>query len=225
MRILVVEDDSETAENIVEGLSYAGHSAMFVSRGDTGLKIATTRQFDILIIDRMLPGMDGLSLIKALRGANIETPVLCLTALDGIEDRVLGLEAGADDYLAKPFGFSELLARVNAVTRRSNRNQTETVIRVGDLELDRITRKVTRGGKPIELLPREFAMLELLAQHSGRVVTRAMLLKHVWGFNFEPKTSLVDTHMSRLRRKIDKPFDVSMLQTIRGKGYRLDSEN
>lgn len=221
MQILVIEDDEETAANIVERLNYAGHSAMFVARGDTGLKVAMTRPFDIIIVDRMLPGLDGLSLIRALRDANIFTPTLCLTALTGVEDRVNGLEAGADDYLAKPFDFNELIARVHAITRRSNKGHMETFLRIGDLELDRLSRKVTREGKAIDLLPREFAMLELLAQNSGRVVTRAMLVKHVWGFNFEPKTTLVDTHMSRLRQKIDRPFAIQLLQTIRGKGFRL----
>jgi two-component system, OmpR family, response regulator len=222
MRILLIEDDPETSAYIREGLTSAGHAVALAARGDTGLQLAATGSFDVLIIDRMLPRMDGLTLIKALRVAAIETPVLCLTALGGVEDRVNGLEAGADDYLAKPFEFTELLARINALTRRSGRAAKETKMRVADLELDQITRKVTRGGKGIDLLPREFALLELLMQNAGKIVTRAMLLKHVWDFHFEPKTSLVETHMSRLRTKIDRPFEVSLLHTVRGRGYRLD---
>lgn len=222
MRILLIEDDGETAAFIGDGLTSAGHAVTFAGKGDVGLQLAATGFFDVMIVDRMLPRLDGLSLIKQLRLASIETPALCLTALGGVEDRVTGLEAGADDYLAKPFEFSELLARVNALARRSNKSPNITRLRVADLELDQITRKVTRGGVGLDLLPREFALLELLMQNAGRVVTRAMLLKHVWDFHFEPKTSLVETHMSRLRSKIDRPFDVSLLQTIRGRGYRLD---
>ena len=221
MRVLVIEDDPETAEFIAQGLIHAGHTVSVANRGDIGLKMAATEPFDVLVVDRMLPRMDGLTLIRELRDATIETPVVCLTALGGVEDRVSGLEAGADDYLIKPFEFSELLARINALLRRTSRTTKETIFRVGDLELNQITRKVNRGGKVIDLLPREFTLLEILMQNSGRIVTRSMLLKHVWDFHFEPKTSLVETHVSRLRAKIDRPFDVPLLHTIRGKGYRL----
>ena len=221
MRILVIEDDPETSNFIAEGLNNAGHTVSVANKGDLGLKMAATEPFDVLVVDRMLPQMDGLTLIKELRYATIETPVVCLTALGGVEDRVSGLEAGADDYLIKPFEFSELLARINALVRRSSRMTNDTVFKVADLELNQVTRKVSRGGKALELLPREFALLEILMQNSGRIVTRSMLLKHVWDFHFEPKTSLVETHISRLRAKIDRPYDMPLLHTIRGKGYRL----
>lgn len=221
MRILVIDDDAETSEFIAEGLTAAGHTVAVAANGTEGLQLAATAAFDLLIVDRMLPKLDGLTLIKELRLANIETPVICLTALGGVEDRVNGLEAGADDYLVKPFEFSELLARVNALVRRSSRTAKDITLKVADLELNQITRKVARGGIAIELLPREFALLDILMQNAGRVVTRAMLLRHVWDFHFEPKTSLVETHMSRLRAKIDRPFDVPLLHTIRGRGYRL----
>lgn len=222
MRILLIEDDPETSAFIGEGLTNAGHEVRYAARGDLGLQLAAVEPFDILIVDRMLPKMNGLTLIMELRRARIETPALCLTALGGVEDRVSGLEAGADDYLVKPFEMTELMARVNALARRSSKSSKDPTLRVSDLELNLITRKVTRAGTVIDLLPREFALLELLMQNSGRVVTRAMLLKHVWDFHFEPKTSLVETHMSRLRTKIDRPFGLSLLHTVRGKGYRLD---
>lgn len=225
MRILLIEDDTETAAFICDGLTKAGHVVSFESHGDIGLQLAATQSYDILIVDRMLPRVDGLTIIKDLRNLKIETPVVCLTALGGVEDRVTGLEAGADDYLVKPFDFGELLARVNALVRRSIKTSRSAAIQFADIELDQVTRKVTRSGKVIELLPREFALLELLMQNAGRVVTRAMLLKHVWDFNFEPKTSLVETHMSRLRTKIDRPFSVPVLHTIRGRGYKLDVQS
>ncbi len=224
MRILVVEDDLETSEFIGDGLTEAGHAVTYATLGDHGLRLAATQSFDVLIVDRMLPRMDGLTLIRELRGAEIVTPAICLTALGGVEDRVVGLEAGADDYLVKPFELSELLARINALARRSGLASKSTTIRVADLELSQITRKVFRGGRMIDLLPREFALLELLMQNAGRVVTRSMLLKHVWDFHFEPKTSLVETHISRLRTKIDRPFDLVLLHTIRGRGYKIDEE-
>ena len=189
--------------------------------GDVGLKIAATGSFDILVVDRMLPQMDGLTLIRELRYASIETPVVCLTALGGVEDRVNGLEAGADDYLIKPFEFSELLARINALFRRTSRMAKDTIFKVADLELNQISRIVSRGGKVIDLLPREFALLEILMLNSERVVTRSMLLRHLWDFHYEPKTSLIETHVSRLRAKIDRPYDVPLLHTIRGRGYRI----
>lgn len=222
MRILIVEDDKETSDCIGNALQDAGHIAVVSPNGEAGLKLAATTAFDVLIVDRMLPVIDGLELIKRLRAVLVETPALCLTALGGVGDRVEGLEAGADDYLTKPFEMSELVARVNALARRYKKTAPATVVRVADLEINFLTRKVTRAGAVIELLPREYSLLEVLAQNAGRLVTRAMLLKHVWDFHFSPRTSLVETHMSRLRSKVDRPFDVELIHTVRGRGYRLD---
>ena len=221
MRILVIEDDAETAEFIGHGLKEAGHTLTFAAKGDDGLRLAMTEPFDVVIVDRMLPRLDGLSLVRELRLAAVVTPVLCLTSLAGVEDRVDGLEAGADDYLVKPFDFSELLARVNALIRRSGIKTEQHTLKVADLEVNLISRAVTRGGQTIDLQPREFKLLEILMQNNGRVVTRAMLLRHVWDFHFDPKTSVVETHISRLRSKIDRSFDTPLLHTIRGMGYRL----
>lgn len=222
MRILIVEDDRETSDHICSGLQKAGHIAVVAATGDAGLKLAATTAFDVLIVDRMLPALDGLELIKQLREVSVETPALCLTALGGVGDRVEGLEAGADDYLTKPFEMSELVARVSALARRHKKSAHATIVRVADLEINLLTRKVSRAGAHIDLLPREYSLLEILAQNAGRLVTRAMLLKHVWDFNFSPKTSIIETHMSRLRSKIDRPFDVELIHTVRGRGYRLD---
>lgn len=222
MRILIVEDDKETSDYICGGMQDAGHIAVAATNGEAGLKLAATTPFDVLIVDRMLPAIDGLELIKQLRAVFVETPALCLTALGGVGDRVEGLEAGADDYLTKPFEMSELVARVNALARRHKKNTPSTVVRVADLEVNFLTRKVTRAGAVLDLLPREYSLLEVLAQNAGRLVTRAMLLKHVWDFHFSPSTSLVETHISRLRAKVDRPFDVELIHTVRGRGYRLD---
>jgi two-component system OmpR family response regulator len=191
------------------------------SNGAEGLVHATTRPFEVLIVDRMLPGVDGLTIVKTLRAAGNKAPALILTTLGGINDRVEGLEAGADDYLAKPFAFAELLARVNALARRPPLTGQATVLHVADLELDRLKRTVTRGGQRIELQPQEFRLLEYLMRHAGQVVTRTMLLENVWEFHFDPQTSVVETHISRLRAKIDRNFDEELIHTVRGSGYSL----
>ncbi|MBB3590704.1 two-component system OmpR family response regulator [Rhizobium sp. BK529] len=221
MRILVVEDDKKTADYVTQGMMEAGHVCDIVGDGRDGLHQATREQYDVLVVDRMLPGLDGLSLIKAVRAAKIGTPAIFLTSISGVDDRVEGLEAGGDDYLTKPFAFSELLARVNALARRPPVRDEKTVLRVADLELDMIRRQVTRQGQTIELQPREFTLLEVLMRDEGRVLTRTMLLERVWDFHFDPKTSVVETHISRLRAKIDRPFDVPLLHTVRNTGYSL----
>lgn len=221
MKILLVEDDNQIAEFVVKGLSEAGHLCDRVDRGDDGLFYATREEFDVLIVDRMLPALDGLSLVKALRAAGKSTPVLFLTSVGGVDDRVEGLEAGGDDYLVKPFAFSELLARLNALARRPAQKIEDTVLKVHDLSLDLVTRRVTRAGQEIDLLPKEFRLLEVLMRNEGRIVTRTMLLERVWDFHFDPKTSVVETHISRLRAKIDKPFDTPLLHTLRSTGYSI----
>jgi len=219
MKILVIEDDRETAGYLAKGLGEAGHVVDRAANGRDGLFLAGHEPYDLLIVDRMLPGTDGLSIVKALRGAGIETPVLFLTTRSSIEDRVAGLEAGGDDYLVKPFAFAELLARVTALGRRPRRAVLETVLRVGDLELDLGARAARRAGRHFDLQPREYRLLEYLMQHAGQVVTRAMLLEHVWDFHFDPQTSVVEVHISRLRSKIDRGFASELIHTIRGAGY------
>ncbi|ODT17710.1 response regulator transcription factor [Hyphomicrobium sp. CS1BSMeth3] len=221
MKILVIEDDRETGEFIKNGLEEAGHVVDLAATGRDGLFLAAGEPFDIIIADRRLPGIDGLSIVKTIRASGIKTPVLFLTTMSGVGDRVEGLEAGADDYLVKPFAFAELTARVNALSRRPPMAAVETVLHVGDLEMDLISRKVQRGGREIELQPREFRLLEFLMRHAGKIVTRTMLLEGVWDFHFDPKTNIVETHISRLRSKIDKEFDVELIETVRGAGYRL----
>ena len=221
MKILVVEDDRTTGAYIADGLREEGHSVDLLEEGRTALLQASTSDYDILIVDRMLPGLDGMALVKTLRGAGNHTPALFLTALGGVNDRIEGLNAGADDYLVKPFVFGELSARVSALARRPRATQEETVLRTGDLEMDLIRRKVTRAGRPIDLLPREFALLEHLLRRKGRVQTRTMLLEAVWDISFDPQTNVVETHVSRLRAKIDKPFDTDLIETVRGSGYRI----
>ena len=221
MKILVVEDDRTTGTYIADGLREEGHSVDLLEEGRTALLRASTSDYDILIVDRMLPGRDGMALVKTLRGAGNQTPALFLTALGGVNDRIDGLNAGADDYLVKPFVFGELSARVSALARRPRATQEETVLRTGDLEMDLIRRKVTRAGRPIDLLPREFALLEHLLRRKGRVQTRTMLLEAVWDINFDPQTNVVETHVSRLRAKVDKPFDTDLIETVRGSGYRI----
>lgn len=221
MKILLIEDDAETATYIVDGLTEAGLVVDHASNGRDGLVFAAGETFDVIIVDRMLPGLDGLGIVKTIRGAGVKTPVLFLTTMAGIEDRVAGLEAGGDDYLVKPFAFSELLARVHALSRRPPLTAEQTVLRVADLEMDLIRRTVTREGEMIELQPREFRLLEYLMRNAGRVVTRTMLLEQVWEFHFDPKTNVVETHISRLRAKIDKPFDTELIHTVRGAGYSL----
>ena len=225
MKILLIEDDRETAGFIRERLQGQGHAVDQSDNGHTGLSLAGRNSYDVLVIDRMLPGVDGLSIVRTVRSAGIKAPVLMLTTLAGVDDRVEGLEAGADDYLVKPFAFSELMARINALARRPHLRDAETVLRVGDLEMELVTRKVTRAGDVIELQPREFRLLEVLMRNKGRVLTRTMLLERVWSFHFEPRTSVVETHISRLRNKIDRPFGRETLQTIRGAGYRLTDDD
>lgn len=222
LRILVIEDDKNTAAFIERGLSDEGHCVDVRSSGDEGLKYAVAETYDVLIVDRMLPYLDGLSIVKAVRGAGVTTPVLFLTALGGVDDRVEGLEAGGDDYVVKPFACAELVARVHALARRPAARQEAVVLKVADLEMNLISRKVMRAGQNIELQPREFKLLEVLMRNAGRVLTRTMLLEDVWDFHFDPKTSIVETHISRVREKIDRPFKKPLIQTIRGAGYSLD---
>ena len=222
MKILLAEDDQQTAAYIRDGLNAEGHSVDLVGDGQDALVRATLQNYDLLIADRMMPGLDGLSLVKALRAARFRAPVLMLTALDGVSDRVDGLHAGADDYLVKPFAFAELSARVAALARRPQFSETpETELTVGDLRMDLLSRAVSRAGQEIDLQPREFRLLEHLMRRAGRVQTRTMLLEAVWDFHFDPQTSVVETHISRLRTKIDKPFDKPLLHTLRGSGYVL----
>ena len=221
MRLLLIEDDAQVSDYVARGLTESGHICDVLADGSDGLFQATRESYDLIIVDRMLPGLDGLSLVRAIRAARIRTPVLFLTALGGIDDRVEGLDAGGDDYLTKPFAFAELLARVNALARRPPVQQVQTVLRVADLELDIMRRQARRAGQTIDLLPKEFTLLEVLMRNEGRVVTRTMLLERVWDFHFDPKTSVVETHVSRLRAKIDKPFEVALLHTIKNAGYSL----
>ncbi len=221
MKLLVVEDDREAAAFLVKGLRESGHTVDHAGDGRQGLFLAMSETFDAMIIDRMLPGLDGLSIIAALRAAENVTPVLILSALDAVDDRVRGLKAGGDDYLTKPFAFSELQARLEALLRRGSPAKTQTKIRVGDMEIDLLARIVRRGDQEIELLPREFRLLEVLARHADNVVTRTMLLEQVWDYHFDPQTNVIDVHISRLRQKIDKGFDKPMLHTVRGAGYCL----
>ena len=221
MRILVVEDDTETAAYVSNGLVEEGHIAETVADGRDGLTQAMDEVYDILVVDRMLPGLDGLSLVRALRAVGHKVPVIFLTSLGGVDDRVDGLNVGGDDYLVKPFAFSELMARVNALARRPHLRDAETILCVGDLEMDLIARKVTRGPDVIDLQPREFRLLEVLMRNKGRVLTRTMLLERVWSFHFEPKTSVVETHISRLRTKIDRPYGRELIHTVRGSGYTM----
>tara|TARA_R110000868_G_scaffold30334_30_gene112376 strand:- start:629 stop:1306 length:678 start_codon:yes stop_codon:yes gene_type:complete len=221
MRILIIEDDKRTSDYVVKGLSEAGHLAEVLDDGRDALIHAMHTQYDVLVVDRMLPGLDGLSLVRALRASGNQTPAIFLTSIGGVDDRVDGLEAGGDDYLVKPFAFSELLARVNALGRRPAVQAEKTVLRVADLELDMARRTVRRGNQKIDLQPREFTLLEVLMRNEGRVVTRTMLLERVWDFHFDPKTSVVETHISRLRSKIDKPFPVALLHTVRNTGYSI----
>ena len=221
MRILLIEDDRRTADYVVRGFGECGHRCDTLADGQDGLYQATHETYDVLVVDRMLPALDGLSLVKALRAANVVTPIIFLTSVSGVDDRVEGLDAGADDYLVKPFAFSELLARVNALGRRPPMQTEATKLRVHDLELDLIRRRVQRNGRTIDLQPKEFELLEFLMRSEGRVVTRTMLLERVWGFHFDPKTSVVETHISRLRAKMDKPFGEPLLHTVRNIGYSL----
>jgi len=221
MRVLVVEDDRETAHFLEKALKESGHSSVVAHDGEDGLAAAREGSFDVLIIDRMLPKIDGLSLVRQLRSEGNRTPVLILSALGEVDDKVKGLRAGGDDYLTKPYAFSELLARIEALARRAEPQEEPTKYVVGDLVLDRLSHRVTRAGEPINLQPREFRLLEYLMRHAGQVVTRTMLLENVWDYHFDPQTNVIDVHISRLRSKIDKNFEESLLHTVRGAGYMI----
>jgi two-component system OmpR family response regulator len=221
MRILIVEDDRDAATWLVKGLTEAGHIADHAADGEDGLNMAREKVHDVLIVDRMLPKLDGLALIKKLREEGIHTPVLILSALADVDEKVKGLRAGGDDYLAKPYSFAELLARVEGLTRRNASEPQQTKLSVLDLEMNLLARTVTRAGKPIMLQPREFKLLEYLMRNAGHVVTRTMLLENVWDYHFDPQTNVIDVHISRLRTKIDKGFPEPMLQTVRGAGYMI----
>jgi two-component system OmpR family response regulator len=223
VHILLIEDDKAAAQYIVDGLNESGHVVDHAPNGRDGLFLATEQAYDVIIVDRMLPKIDGLAVIRALRQSNNNTPTIILSALSQVDDRVEGLKAGGDDYLVKPFSFSELLARIEAITRRGKGSVEETVLKVADLEMNLLTRVVTRGGKEISLHNREFRLLEYLMRHVGQVVTRTMLLENVWDFHFDPQTNIIDVQISRLRTKIDKGFSPSLLQTVRGAGYKLSA--
>jgi two-component system OmpR family response regulator len=219
MRVLVIEDDRETAHFLQKALKESGHGADVAHDGEEGLALAREGGYDVLIVDRMLPRLDGLSVVRELRSEGLRTPALILSALGEVDDRVKGLRAGGDDYLTKPYAFSELLARVEALARRADPHEQQTRYVVGDLVLDRLSHRVTRGGEPIALQPREYRLLEYLMRNAGQVVTRTMLLEHVWDYHFDPQTNVIDVHISRLRAKIDKNFETPLLHTVRGAGY------
>jgi two-component system OmpR family response regulator len=222
--VLVVEDDASTSEFIAKGLREEGFTVEQVSDGTDALYMATSSDFDAIVMDRMIPGLDGLSVVKALRAAAVRTPILILSAMSHLDERVKGLRSGGDDYLTKPFGFSELHARVENMIARGAQKEVETTLSCGDLTMDLMTRKVTRGGKAIELVPREFKLLEYLLRNQNRVVTRVMLLERVWDYRFDPHTSVIDTHIGRLRKSLETGFDKPLLHTVRGVGYRLAEE-
>ena len=221
MRALVIEDDIEAALFLQKALKESGHTVDLAHDGDDGLVIARDGGYDVLIVDRMLPKQDGLSLVKTLRAEGDRTPVLFLSALGAVDDRVKGLKAGGDDYLTKPYAFTELLARIEALVRRSEPQETQTRYQVGDLVIDRLAHRVTRAGEPIVLQPREYRLLEYMMRNAGQVVTRTMLLENVWDYHFDPQTNVIDVHVSRLRSKIDKGFERPLLHTVRGAGYML----
>jgi two-component system OmpR family response regulator len=222
MRILIIEDDVEAAEAMVRGLSDNGYECVHAADGELGLAAAQKRDFDVLIVDRMMPKLNGVQVVETLRREGDATPVLFLSALGEVGDRVDGLKAGADDYLVKPYAFPELIARVEALSRRRETGAVATTLKVGDLEMNLIARTVHRGATEIDLQPREFQLLEFMMRHAGQSVTRTMLLEKVWEYHFDPQTNVIDVHISRLRSKIDKGFERQMLQTVRGAGYRLD---
>jgi two-component system OmpR family response regulator len=221
MRVLIVEDNRETAQFVQRGLRELNHIAELAYDGEDGLEMARAGDYDVLVIDRMLPSLDGLSLIQALRGAGDQTPVLILSAMSHVDDRIKGLRAGGDDYLTKPFALAELIARIEVLARRRHPDEQTTRYVVGDLILDRLTHKVARGGEAIVLQPREFRLLEYLMRNAGQVVTRTMLLENVWDYHFDPQTNVIDVHISRLRGKIDRNFERPLLHTVRGAGYMM----
>ncbi len=222
MKILVIEDDAATGSYIADGLREEGHSVDLITSGAEGLVQATIGIYDVMVVDRMLPGLDGMSLVKTLRATRNATPVLFLTAMGGVDDRIEGLHAGADDYLVKPFAFGELSARIAAIGRRPKLQDDPVTLSAADLEMQLLSRKVTRAGQIIDLLPREFALLEHLLRRKGRVQTRTMLMEAVWDIHYDPLTNVVDTHISRLRAKVDKPFGSDLIETVRGAGYRIN---
>ena len=223
MRILVIEDDAVAAQYLVKGLNESGHVVDHAADGETGYDMASSAEYDVLVVDRMLPRLDGLKVIERLRASGDRTSVLVLSALGEVDDRIEGLKSGGDDYLTKPYAFAELLARVEALARRRDPEAAQTRLQVRDLEMDLLARTVTRAGEKILLQPREFRLLEFLMKNAGQVVTRTMLLEKVWDYHFDPQTNVIDVHISRLRGKIDKGFDTALLQTVRGAGYRLDA--
>ena len=222
MRILVVEDDAEAATAMVRGLSEAGHDVTHAVDGAFGLLESQKGGYDVYVVDRMMPRLDGVGMVETVRKGGDQTPVLFLSALGEVEDRVTGLKAGADDYLVKPYAFAELIARVEALSRRRETGGVQTVLKVGDLEMNLIARTVHRGATEIDLQPREFQLLEFLMRHAGQVVTRTMILESVWDYHFDPQTNVIDVHVSRLRAKIDDSFEPKLIQTVRGMGYTLD---
>ncbi|OOY19124.1 DNA-binding response regulator [Thioclava sp. DLFJ5-1] len=222
MKLLLIEDDATTADYVLRGLREEGHTVDHLANGRDGLTQALGGTYDVMIIDRMLPELDGLSITRAIRAAKVTTPIIFLTAIGGVDDRIEGLNAGADDYLVKPFAFGELSARLAALARRPQAQSEQVMLEAGDLKMDLIARKVTRSGQEIDLLPREFSLLEFLLRRKGRVQTRTMLLEGVWDLNFDPQTNVVETHISRLRNKVDKPFDRDLIHTVRGAGYRIE---
>ena len=226
-KILIIEDDAATADYVAKGLAEAGYVVDLAADGREGFFLASEGSFDLLIVDRMMPGMDGLSVIRALRAAHIDTPSIILSALGSVDDRIAGLRDGSDDYVTKPFSFAELLMRAEALLRRADRGASgaaETHLTVGDLEIDLLARKVKRQGRAIPLVAREFSLLAFLARHAGHVVTRTMMLEKLWDYHFDPGTNVVDVHVGRLRRKIDDGFDTPLLHTVRGAGYRLSPD-
>ncbi len=222
MKLLLLEDDDATRAHLEHALVVAGHQVDTCTDGDAAIKLGLSAQYAALVLDRMVPGIDGLGVLKQLRAAGVRAPAIFLTAIDGVHDRVEGLDAGADDYLVKPFASIELIARINALLRRQPANAVVTVLRVADLELDLITRKVRREGQPIDLQPQEFKLLEYLMRHAGEIVTRSMLHEHVWSFHFDPQTNVIESNLSRLRAKIERGFGSDLIHTIRGVGYRFD---
>uniref|UniRef100_I2Q4J6 Response regulator with CheY-like receiver domain and winged-helix DNA-binding domain n=1 Tax=Desulfovibrio sp. U5L TaxID=596152 RepID=I2Q4J6_9BACT len=225
MRVLIVEDDLEAAAYMVKGLKESGYVVDHVADGREALYRVAAEAYDAVVVDRMLPGVDGLTIVRTMRSAGNLAPVLILSALGDVDDRVKGLKAGGDDYLVKPYAFAELLARLEALLRRGRADAPDTTLKIADLEMDLVARTVRRAGKPIELKPKEFALLEYLMRHAGHVVTRTMLLENVWDYSFDPQTNVIDVHISRLRQKIDKGQDKPLLSTIRGAGYSLRDSN
>ena len=225
MKVLLVEDDISVSEYLSEGLREAGYEVTHTDNGEIAEQVAGESAYDVMVFDRMLPGLDGLSLVERLRAAGNDTPILILSALGDVDDRIRGLQSGADDYLAKPFSFEELQARLEVLLRRRQPDATLTKLQVEDLSMDLLSQRVTRGDQHIQLQPREYKLLEFLMRHAGQVVTRAMLLEHVWGYHFDPQTNVIDVHISRLRQKLDKGFDEALLETVRGAGYRLGPES